>query len=349
MFFYQQYYFQRLAKITLNSLNANNTPVVEHTCLTQDYIVNFIKNASFIALQKRVNNLNMLSNIVSIGSSFCSSVFLGPLSDKFGRKPILLAASIGLGLSTAMQALVVYFDLNVYYFLLLLAVHGFTGGFPLACGTSFAAVTDSTPRRWLGLRMSILEAAIAFGRAAASLGTNNWIHLTNCDFLYPSLLNMGIAFLVVVFTLLMSESIPAKRSVKQTFSNQGMGKIFTGIKIYFNPSYLGFSNWWRAWAATCVICLGCVCAIGGAEILNFFLHNRPLEWSYEEIGYFGACMSVLMGLVLICIVPLLITAKLPNPVIGLIGVFCGVSGNVIVALAKLNWEMYIGKNVCIVC
>ena len=341
--FYQQYYFQKIAKDKLLSL-PNYTYSRDHQiCLTQDYIVNFIGNASFVDLQQKVNNLNMYSNIVLIGLSFLSAIFLGPLSDRFGRKPVMLIVLVGALLDTVLQILVVHFDLKPTYFLALLAIHGVCGGFPLACGCAFAVVTDTTPKRWLGIRMSTLEACIPFAKALAYLGTNNWIHATDCRFFYPSLLNMSTSVFAILFLFLMTESLPTD-SLKQIASiNHGISKLFTGVKIYFNPFYLGFFNWWRAWAATGVICFGCVCAIGGLEILNFFLHNRPLEWSYDKIGYFGACMSVLMGLVLVCIVPLLISVKFPNPVIGLIGAFCGITANVMTALVKRSWEMYIGK------
>ena len=344
-FFYQQYYFQRFAKDKLLSL-PNYTSPDHQICLTQDYIVNFTGNASFVALQKKINNLNMYSNIVSIGSSFLSAVLLGPLSDKLGRKPVFFIVLMGTFLDTFLQVLVVKFDLKADYFLVLLAIHGLSGGFPLACGTSFAVVTDTTPKKWLGIRMSALEACISFAKALAYLGTNNWIHTTDCNFFYPSLLNMCTCICGIIFLFLMNESTSQSEILNKTPASvrDTILKLFTGMKIYFNPFYLGFSNWWRAWAATGVVCLGCVCAIGGTEILNFFLHNRPLEWSYDEIGYFGACIAAFNGLLLMTGLPLLFVFGIAYPVIGLIGALGGIIGNVIIALVKFNWEMYIGKN-----
>ena len=292
---------------------------------------------------------------MSIGSSFIATVLLGSLSDRLGRKPIVAIAIVGMIISSTMQALVVYFNLNVYLFLVLLGIHGFAGGNPLTIGICYAIVTDTTPKKWLAWHMSFLEATIGFGRAVAFLGTNNWIHSTNCSFFYPSLLCIGASIATFLYLLLMTESIPHRNfaeekqvnSLEVSFEHKNQDdsrilKLFNGLKIYFNPLYVGYSNWWRIWVLTAVICLGCMCVVGGIEILNFFLHNRPFEWPYDKIGYYGAVSSTLMGLILIIFVPLLVLLKVSYPLIILTGVISGIIGNTIVALVKTNWQMYIG-------
>ena len=250
---------------------------------------------------------------------------------------------MGMSLDTIMQTLVVYFDLSTYYFLSLLAIHGFTGGSSLASSMIFAIVADTTPNRWLGVRMSVLEATMTFGKAVAFIGTNNWIQSTNCNFLYPSLLNVGTALCAVVFLFLMRESFSPQEQNAYFSLRRVILAIFNGLRIFFNPYYLGFSNWWRAWTATGVICAAAACSVGGTEILNFFLHNRPLQWSYDKIGYFGAFIFGFNGLVLITAVPMLIAVRFSYPLVGLIGAVCGIIANVMVALVKCNWEMYVGK------
>ena len=357
MFFAQQYYFQTLFRKKLSSL-PNCTSEVEDICLTQEYIVNFTGNSSFLHTQKQINHLNMYSNIVSIGLSFLSSIMLGSLSDALGRRPVAALSMIGMLATTIFQTLIVRFQLSPYLFLAALALHGFTGGFPLIIGMCYAFVTDTTSRRWLGIRMSFLEGTIGFGRAAAYLATNNWINSTDCQFFYPSFLNIAITVVGLIYLFLMPETAPyctrneskpglyeeksKPVSIKQYLKCSEIKELFNGLKIYFYPPYIGYAKWWRVIVATTVICLCCSCTIGSTEVLNFYLHNKPLEWSYDKIGYYGAASSTFLGLALITVFPLLVMIKLSYPLIAMVGVIAGVAGNAMIAFIKTDTEMYIG-------
>lgn len=350
MYFYQQYYFQAIVGSKLQSLS-NHTSADAHRCLTQDYVINQTSSASFVSMQKQINHLNLYSGVISIGTSFLSSIILGSLSDTFGRKPIVSIAVIGIIVGTTLQTLLVHFKWSPYIFLVCLAIHGFTGGFPLVIGICFAIVTDTTPKKWLGIRMSVLEAGISMAKVVASLSTNNWINYTNCAFIAPSLLNIGVAVITLVYLICMVESSPAatkddKKSMMEKDNKEKESKItklFNGLNIFFNPFYIGFSKWWRVWFATLVICLGCACSVGSTEIFNFFLHNKPLQWSYDKIGYYGAACGAFMTLVLVTFLPLLVLFKVPYALIATIGAVSGVIGNVITALVKSSTQMYIGK------
>ena len=337
MTYYQQYYFQRLAQDELASVQ-NLTGV----CLDQELIVNHTSNKLFLHLQERVNDLNMYTNIIAVTCASLSSIFLGPLSDLVGRKPIFFYVMIGSACSFVLQSLVVYFEWNIHYFFLVLFIFGTSGGMALTCGLSFAYVTDTTPKKWLRIRMGILEATIAIGKGTSSLGSNNWIHNNGCDFFPPSLLIIGTACIAILYLLFMPESLTWKERDFST-NTKGFSKFINGLKIFFYPKYTGFSNWWRVWAATGVICIGIFSAIGGVEIQNYFLYNRPLQWSYDHIGYYSAAWSGLMGLVLLIVLPVFVAIGLSNAFIGLIGSVCAITANVIIANVKTNWEMYIGK------
>ena len=114
---YQQYYFQHLANLSLSE-QPNYTEPSPSICLDQDYIINHTDNENFVKLQTTVNHLNMYSELVFMGLSALTALFLGPLSDVIGRKPIIITTMIGVALTAVTQFIVIYFNLNVYYYLL---------------------------------------------------------------------------------------------------------------------------------------------------------------------------------------------------------------------------------------
>ena len=342
---YTQLFFQRLAQDAL-ALVANDSTTVSF-CLNQTYIVNHTSNATFEKVQTAANHLNMYSEVISLGTGSLMALLYGPLSDIIGRKPIFIVLFTGILLAGLMQLVVIVFKLNLYFNLICMAIYGLGGGYATMTGVAFAAASDVTPKIWLAARMGILESCISFGTVMSFLIGYNWLQSDNCDFVPPVLLIIGTSVFCLAYLVFFPEPMN-KVEVRNNYGtdeNRGFIKLLNGAKILFKPNFIGFSNWWRVWLLCIVISLESLCEIGSDEIINYFLYNKPLEWSYHFISYYGAYFNVLNALSLLVLCPILIGLKFRKHFIILIPIVAAVICNVLTGFVKRTWEMFVGENI----
>ena len=340
---YQQYYFQQLAKQTLAEIT-NYTAPTDQFCLDQDYVVNYTGDERFLEFQDTVNRLNMYTEVIFLGLSALVALVLGPLSDIIGRKPIMLISVLGLVLNGVMQFIIVHYNLNVYYYLLCAAFFGGFGGFSTTMTVMLGTIFDVTPKNWLTVRNGIIELCVALAKTTTAAASNNWIQKTGCNFEPPAWLMIAVTTLAMLLGLIMPETLSKELKLKyKAQSSKGFKKLINGVKIYTLPKQIGFDKYWQMITATSVIVLASFGLGASNQIMNYFLHNEPLEWSYDIIGIFGVLYSGSMGLTLILVLPILVWFRLSNSLICLLGALCAVSTNIVMATVKTTWEMFLGK------
>ena len=191
--------------------------------------------------------------------------------------------------------------------------------------------------------MSTTESAIGFGKLSSYLVVYYWIDNNGCDFRLPAYSMLGIALVAFIYLLLLPESLPPKENRKEG----GFKKLLDGTKLFVLPSRLSFSKWWRLWICVIILTIQCFCSVGIAQVINYFLHNKPLEWSYDIIGIYGVVAAISHIITLVAVLPLLLALPLPegllNPIIIIFGAIVGVGTNVMMATVKTDWEMFLGK------
>ncbi|XP_019849081.1 PREDICTED: hippocampus abundant transcript 1 protein-like isoform X2 [Amphimedon queenslandica] len=343
----QQYIFQTLACEALSN-TPNYTAPNESICLDQDYIVSATgNNDSIIEIQQKTNTLNMYIAIIGLVSSAVLSLIYGSLSDIFGRKPFLILCFSGLCLSSALQVAVIELDLNMNVYLLIAsALNGLTGGGATTIGVAYASIADVTTKKWRTLRLGTTGSAFGFSKALSYLLAYYWINNNGCDFKGPAYLMLAIGFVGLTYIILIPESLPRSKEERK---EGGFKKLADGFKVFFIPSRSGFSKWWRIWVCVIVICIEFLCVIGITQVLNYFLHNKPLEWSYDFIGIYGSVTSITQCLALIVVLPLLIAIPIPeaysNPFIILFAVVIAITTNVMMATLRTTWEIFLAGTV----
>ena len=339
---YQQYFFQRITRDALSKLSNYTTPS-HSVCLKQDYIVNYTGNASFQNLQANINSLSMYGDIICSCTSSLMALILGPLSDRIGRKPVICYNITGVLLAGVMQVLIIELNLDVHYYLLAIFIYSLGGGYTTMGGIAFAAVSDITPKKWLTVRMGAIEAGIGIGKALSFIVTYVWLQYNGCQFGPPSWLMLGAVIVLLVFFSYLPESLPNNQENSPYGQKNTIKQIANGAKIYFWPKYVGFSCWWKVWVATIIICSECLCDLGTSSITPYFLHNKPLQWSYDYIGIYGVVISSTSVGSLLIILPKMVAIGLSNATIALISAGVAIATNIAIANIKSTWEMYIGK------
>ena len=351
MQFYQQYFYQRIMKQEIldfnNISNEQDDWYFENdsTCLDQDGITNMSSEATFLKGQREVNHLNMISILISLSLSVITSLFLIPYSDVYGRKPFVAIVFVGQIAATVVSIFIVYFKLNMYYFCLTAAINGISGGFGVILASSFAYISDITPPRWLTIRMAVLGAIVFAGAAAGSPAADKWMDANGCDF-RPLVWLILAAFLCgLLYTLiLLPESLSKDiKSKNQQPSKKGFRALVQGIKIFTSLSYMDVSTLIKLWIINAITVLVMTNETGNVEIIGYFLQNKPLEWDYTTIGNYLSVSSAAHIVVLLFILPIMVLAKMSDPIIMSIGmVFVLVCDVCIATFVSKTWEMFLG-------
>ena len=86
-----------------------------------------------------------------------------------------------------------------------------TGGFGAVLVAAYAYITDITPKRWLTVRMGIIEFMIFIGAAASSASSISWLGSNGCDFHPTAWLMMATAVLSFLYILVLPESLTNER------------------------------------------------------------------------------------------------------------------------------------------
>ena len=343
---YQQYYFQRIFRTIIKDNVTNMSELnisIDHICLNQSLIENLTSSESFIKGQKMVNDFSMITVIIFLLPSIVVSLFAGPLSDRYGRKPVIASVFIGQLIAAVCIVLIVYLELNMLYFFIGAFAMGISGGVGVMMGATFSYITDVTPEKWLTIRMGIVEASIFVSTATSSAAADKWIQLTNCTFRPQVWVVIAAVVLGLIYTIIIPESLSKESRVKNmSKSKKGLKSLAIGVKIFFWKSYLGI-NVWKLWIVLIVMVLIMINQNGITEIIAYFLHNKPLEWDYGLIGTYIALSSVSHLVALIFLLPILVLIKLPDSVIILIGVCVSCGMYVFAALLTESWEMFVGE------
>ena len=353
MQFYQQYFYQRIMKQEIldfnNISNEQDDWYFENdtTCLNQDNITNMSSQATFLKGQREVNHLNMITVLISLSLSVVTSLFLIPYSDVYGRKPFIAIVYVGQIAATVVSIFIVYFKLNMYFFCLTSAINGLSGGFGVILASSFAYISDITPPRWLTIRMAVLGAIIFVGAAAGSPAADKWMDTNGCEFRPLVWLILAVFLFGLLYTLvLLPESLSKDiKSKNHQPSKKGFRALLQGIKIFTSVSYVDASTLIKLWIINAITVLVMTNETGNVEIIGYFLQNKPLEWGYTTIGNYLSVSSVAHVVVLLVILPLMVLAKISDPITMSIGiVFVFVCDICIATFVSKTWEMFLGMH-----
>ena len=337
---YQQYYYQISARNMLN-LSSNYSH-----CLNQTDIVDMSNNATFSIIQQNTNHLNLVTSIVSQVPAVFVLIVLGGFSDKFGRKIIMFVIFIGQFIQSINGLMVVYFELNMYLFLIGGATNGLTGGFGAALIAGYSYAADITPKRWRTIRIGFVQVAIFAGAASSGAAANSWLGSNGCDF-HPLMWLLIVTSVVsLLYVVVLPESLTEERKKElEMKTKKGLQAWITGLKIYFWPPFLGVSKYWKVLVATAAMALAVTNEIGYGQVATYFLENKPLEWSLERISLYSMTTSIVHCIALVVVLPLMVLVGFPDILIGLIGVV--LVGGAVTSLGFVQhswpvWLIFIG-------
>ncbi|KAG5896425.1 hypothetical protein JTB14_022504 [Gonioctena quinquepunctata] len=233
----------------------NSNLVIYRTC----YIILGYNESDCALLGNENNNITQhleklvqpTSQILTMVQSTVSSIFtiiicisLGPWSDKFGRRPILLLCQAGMTLNMLLMSLFSAIpNISPWYFFISAIPSMLTGGFPTYMTVCLSYISDVSMEETRGMRMGLLEAAVAIGLFIGHLTSSYLFYATN----YMSVFLIAALFSAVGFVysyFCIPESIQnietegKLRGLIQTENLLGMVKVVIKRRENFNRSII---------------------------------------------------------------------------------------------------------------
>ena len=343
LYYYQvytlQYFFQWYAIKALR----NMTVYFNHSvCYSQTLITELSgSNSTINDVEANAAQMNMIITITMSVPSLVVNLVISPLSDKYGRKPVMMLLLVSEFLAVVVVVIVTYLNLNIYWFILSALLIGFGGGVSTSQSVSLAYVSDITPTRWRTLHIGFIQAMVCTGIASSSGIFNIWLQHANCDFRYPCWLMVAVAFAGFLYSVVLPESLTKQERIQLNQYKNGIKVLIQGVKIFFWPR-LEYSLL-KLWCLAIPVCIAAFSETGETAIGTLFQLHKPLEWSRNLIGIYGIVRACTSAVVLFVILPLLLLLKLADPLIVIIGIVGAVGGNIFVGFVKYTWEMFVGK------
>lgn len=249
---------------------------------------------------------------------FIFSPILGALSDRFGRRPIILLSCFGLGVDYIVMALAP----NLSWLFLGRIISGVTAS---NISTAFAYVTDVTPAEKRAKPFGLISAAFGLGFV---IGPAVGGYLGNSNLRAPfwaaailSLLNSLYGFFIL------PESLPKERRAKSAWH---MANPLGALKLLRSHRELA--------------------GLSVVVMLYYLAHNSlPSMWAlYTEYRYRWSHADVGLSLAVVGVCAAIVSGALVGPFVKrfgerrsvLTGLTCGTLGFVGFAVAMTGWMLY---------
>lgn len=154
--------------------------------------------------------------------------FLGRLSDRFGRKPVLVISQIG----TLLGFLLLGFADALWMFFLARLIDGLSGA---NISTAQAVITDSTTEKTRTQGLGLVGAAFGIGFVIGPVIAYVALSLSQSDYHAPAFVAAGFSFISILLTIfLLKETLPKERRTNlNTRRAISLSKLFETLKKPF--------------------------------------------------------------------------------------------------------------------
>ncbi len=339
---YQQYYFFRFGSDLLQN---TSFPFPNGSfCLNSSLVDKYAGHDAHKTVETLSSNLLLYGQLAVRIPGMITVLIVGPLSDRFGRKVVLMLALIGNLLQSVLAFFIVWFHLHPYFFILANLFTGLGGDFTGVLAGSFSYIADVSSPKWRTFRIGFIEGMLALGGALGQFLSGYSLNQTHCNFLpiMGAVVVCCLASLLWVI-LLVPESLSREERLKRIAEKPSAVQVgLRGLKMFLGrvPQYSA----WKLWVAAMMLNLPLFNTEGNILISVYFLKAPPFDLNASIIGILQSMQSVARALsVTFVLFSFSIALRLPDSVSAFVGISFQLAANVLTGFASRTFQLYFSK------
>ncbi|XP_077266031.1 putative peptidoglycan muropeptide transporter SLC46 isoform X1 [Temnothorax americanus] len=292
----------------------------------------------------RINSMvQPYASLIVMGKSFMDSIspsilslFLGPWSDKYGRKPVLLLGYISTSLNYLLLSVMANWDVVPWYFLIADIPTALLGGISILMLASMCYITDMTDDNERAWHLAWLDALVSLGVLIGLLSG-------------PVILDAyGYTAVFSVATVLCTlATLYILFFVPETVQSQtsGIRKVFdcTLVKDLINACVKKRDGFNRLLVWSCIACLTFLLIVfEGNLAIGYLFASARLGWTVEKYSTYVA-MDVVVGVLGMTSGIRLMRkyAGFPEAVVAIVSVTSSFGSALVRAFTWQSWHMYL--------
>ena len=327
----------------ITAANENSIPA----CLNTSFLDNFEANVTNNYLGNKVEASTAVLGLI-VGTtarlpSIVATLILGPISDRFGRKPAIVVVLTGIILHSTLVLIIVKLHLDLHLFILSAGLRGLAGGMAGILTASYSYVADISSKKWLTIRLGVLESMNFIAGSLSLIIGGVLIHLSGCKFELPAILSLACVVAALPYALIaLPESLDrdekSRRKSEASTPTKTLGPkaLLRGLQIFFCKGY----SRWKLWLCLFIMFITVANISGTMSVIILYLLHHPLQWDPIQIGAFLGSSEFVHGLGLILILPILVHSGTRDSIIALVAVFLSCTMDVCLGLAEKTWQVF---------
>lgn len=305
--------------------------------------INYTDNATSLLEQKVQPHATIIFTCFSIIQVIFAPMMcflLGPWSDKYGRKPVLIATLGGMMISSVLRTVITAIpNISPWYLVIGLLPSCLVGGLAAAIAVVLCYIIDVTNEQERVVKMYIFECLIGLGSIIGSLTCSQALLAFNYSGVFGiSTICVVVALLYVIFLLPESvQQVHTEGKFRTLFSLStftATGKTIIKRRENFTRGILI--------GILLVLSLSLLIVMGEAEVIFLYL-REVFGWNMQLYTIYNSIIGlvqILGGILAVGLLRKVIRCK-ETTVIFLSFVFC-IMGTILLSLAYENWQLYVG-------
>ncbi|CAH1776899.1 unnamed protein product [Owenia fusiformis] len=226
-------------------------------------------------VQAETSQWEMYISLAYTIPALLSSLFIGALSDKVGRKPTLLLAIFGGLFNHINYTIVIYFNLDIPWLFVGSFVNGLSGGFILIIANTFSYISDVIEKKNRSFRITALASCMGIAAAASTTASGYMIDALGFTWPYVIVLCIDVVNLLYIHfgvpETVIKKKVPlisigsglvilmCRSNMSKIIHPNEMGAVFAGIACAENlAEVVGSSSFNAIYSATLQIFDGIV-------------------------------------------------------------------------------------------
>lgn len=297
-------------------------------------------------IQPEVAKILMVTSLLNAIVPASLSLFLGPWTDKFGRKKVICATFVGYSLALASLATISIISdgsssTSPWFYILPYFPIILTGGWPTLLVSTLCYITDLSSETNRSLRFAIIEAIIYFGIVLGIASSSHVLKATSATTVFGiSTISVTAAVIYTIIyveeSLNVDENAVRSNQLAELFSLTPVIEIF---KTCFKPRLHNVRR--MLWYLIVVFALSLLTTYGTYNLFYLFVREK-FHWTLKEATHFDSITNIVS--IVGCVSGLAIMTnffKLSDISIAFIVISSGLLDSLIKAAAQSTNTLYL--------